>query len=374
MRIADFDYELPEEAIAQRPTDRRDASRLLVLRGVRDGTGDGAVAREHRRFAELHELLEPGDLLVLNDARVLPARLYVRRPTGGRVELLFLGPCEGVAAVDGAWRALARPAKRVRPGDTLTVEAPPGHPAPALEVIAEGEAGERTLTPADPAGGAMVDLLEEFGRMPLPPYIERAADEAAPATEQLDRERYQTVYAATPGAVAAPTAGLHFTEALLGRLRERGVEIETVTLHVGAGTFRPVTADRVEDHVMDTEVYRILPEVAERIGEARAGGRRVIAVGTTSVRTLEHAWDSTQGRPRAGEGRADLFITPGYRFRAVDGMITNFHLPRSTPILLVAALIGREPLLSAYREAVERGYRFYSYGDAMLVLPATLPT
>jgi S-adenosylmethionine:tRNA ribosyltransferase-isomerase len=357
MRTDAFDYELPPELIAQRPAERRDESRMLVA--LRD---DDAIG--HRRFADLPELLRAGDLLVLNDARVLPARLHARRATGGRVELLVIAPVPGR---DRRWRALMKPARRVRPGDTLTLEAGPtgvdDGDAVALTVVDALPDGSRVVE--FPAAPDVVELLERRGEMPLPHYIERGEHDPR---EAIDRERYQTVYASTPGAVAAPTAGLHFTESLLERLRERGVELATITLHVGPGTFRPVTADRVEEHRMDAELYRIPEATAAAVVRARAEGRRVIAVGTTVTRTLEYA-AALPGGLAAGIGDADLFIHPGYRFRAIDGMITNFHLPRSTPILLVAALLGRERLLEAYRQAVERRYRFYSYGDAMLVLP-----
>ena len=354
MRIDEFDYELPAELIAQRPARRRDASRLLVL-------GPGG-AMQHRVFAELPELLRAGDLLVLNDARVLPARVWARRVTGGRVELLFLQPVG-----PRRWRVLVRPARRVHAGEELVTDA-----GSRLRVATGGGRGERLIEVA--AGVEPLDLLEREGRMPLPPYIRRPPPPAAdpPARpeglEALDRQRYQTVYAAVPGAVAAPTAGLHFTTTLLERLRDAGVQTASLTLHVGPGTFRRPTAETVEEHRMEPERYTLPPACAEAVNRARAERRRVIAVGTTVVRSLEYA--ARAGQVAAGEGEADLFIYPGYRFRAIDAMITNFHLPRSTPLLLVAALAGRARLLAAYREAVRRRYRFYSYGDAMLVLPA----
>jgi S-adenosylmethionine:tRNA ribosyltransferase-isomerase len=292
----------------------------------------------------------------VNDARVLPARLHVTRATGGQVELLVIAPLPGHTH---RWRTLARPARRVREADVLDLAG-----QVELRVASRGPGGERVID--FPADSDVVTTLERYGQMPLPHYIHPEADAERAS---LDRERYQTVYASTPGAVAAPTAGLHFTRELLERLRRQGVKIAPVTLHVGPGTFRPVTAERVEEHRMDGELYVVPEPTAAAVNAARLEGRRVIAVGTTATRTLEHA-AAADGSVRPGAGEADLFITPGYRFRVIDGMITNFHLPRSTPILLVAALLGREHLLAAYREAVDRQYRFYSYGDAMLVLPA----
>ncbi|HJO04248.1 MAG TPA: tRNA preQ1(34) S-adenosylmethionine ribosyltransferase-isomerase QueA [Acidobacteriota bacterium] len=365
MKVAEFDYELPPERIAQQPADLRDHSRLMVLRAARAAgavsdasLGDAGPRNrelEHRRFYELPEILAPGDLLVVNNARVAPARLDATRATGGGVELLMLAPAS-LGSV--RWRALARPARRVRVGSTLRLS--DGTP---LDVVAAGPAGERTIEA--PAGTDLEVLMNRLGRMPLPPYIH--ADGSA-ARGQLDLERYQTVYAAVPGAVAAPTAGLHFTPGLMVALRERGIEVASVTLRVGAGTFRPITTDRIDDHVMSSEGYEIPAEAADAVNRARAERRRVVAVGTTSVRTLEHAAD-TDGIVVPGTGTADLYVRPGYRFRVVDAMITNFHLPRSTPLMMVAALVGRARLLDAYSAANEHGYRFYSYGDAMLLLP-----
>ena len=358
--MRDFDYDLPAEFIAQEPEVRRDASRLMVVRRP-----DSAEAFEHRVFADLPDLLMPGDLLVMNDTRVLAARVPARRATGGAVELLFIAP-EAGSPVE--WRALVRPAKRIRAGEELTVG------SDRLRVVAELDGGVRRLA-FDPA----VDVhawLETHGRMPLPPYIHPDDGEAR---RGFDRERYQTVYAREPGAVAAPTAGLHFTPELLDALLGRGIEIAFLTLDVGPGTFRPVTAERVEDHVMDAESYRIPAATTDAVNRALREGRRVVAVGTTSVRALEHAaaavcHDSSDGElpeelPElaATADRADIFISPGYRFRVVGGMITNLHLPRSTPILLAAAMVGRERLLAAYAEAIDNQYRFYSYGDAMLL-------
>ena len=356
--MQDFDYELPAESIAQEPVEQRDASRLMAVRHHADSSG---AALEHHVFAELPGLLRRGDLLVMNDTRVLAARVTARRSTGGAVELLFVAPETGNPS---EWRALVRPAKRVRVGDELTVG------RDRLTVVAELDGGVRRL-----AFDAAVDVyawLENHGRMPLPPYIH---PDDGPARRVLDRARYQTVYASEPGAVAAPTAGLHFTPELLDALLGSGIETAFLTLAVGPGTFRPVTVERVEDHVMDAESYHIPAATADAVNRALRQGRRVVAVGTTTVRALEHAAaavdDSSHedDRPElvATVDRADIFISPGYRFRVVGAMITNLHLPRSTPILLAAAMVGRERLLAAYAEAVDSGYRFYSYGDAMLL-------
>ena len=366
MQVAAFDYELSLEQIAQQPVERRDHSRLMVLTGARGAGAASSLPREppvdlldreleHRCFHQLAEILIPGDLLVVNNARVMPVRLDAKRATGGSVELLMVAPSSSGAA---RWRVLARPAHRLRTGDALQLA-----DGTALRVVAVGSDGERIVEA--PSGTDIEALIGRLGRMPLPPYIH--ADKTAIRT-QLDRERYQTVYATVPGAVAAPTAGLHFTAGLMEGLRHRGIEIVSVTLCVGTGTFRPITARSIDDHVMHEEAYEIPVETANSVARARAERRRVVAVGTTSVRTLEHAADA-DGIVVAGAGSADLYVRPGYRFRVVDAMITNFHLPRSTPLMMVAALVGRARLLEAYAAANERGYRFYSYGDAMLLLP-----
>ncbi|MFO8079528.1 MAG: tRNA preQ1(34) S-adenosylmethionine ribosyltransferase-isomerase QueA [Armatimonadota bacterium] len=340
MRVSDYDYELPPERIARYPAQRRDRSRLLVLDR---STGE----RGHREFHDLVELLEPGDFLALNDTRVIPARLFGEAPTGGRVELLLLEPVEA-----NLWRAIGRPGRRLRPG--CEVSFGDGRlTARILEI--EEEEGIRLVELEHE--GELLELLDTIGEPPLPPYIDRDV-------EALDRERYQTVYAREPGAVAAPTAGLHFTEDLLEELRESGVQIGCVTLHVGLGTFRPVRVERVQDHEMHSEYYCVPEEFARRANR-REG--RLIAVGTTVTRTLESAADQT-GEIHSGCGHTELFIYPGYNFRAIDALITNFHLPRSTLLMMVSAFLGsRERLMDAYREALERGYRFYSYGDAMLI-------
>lgn len=342
MTLSDFDYELPEELIAQHPVSPRDASRLLVVR--RDGEPEDA------RFSDLDRYLEPGDLLVLNDTRVLPARLLGTKESGGRCEVLLVEPLDG----DGGarWRALGHASKGLRPGTRL------GFGGLRAEVeAAEGEGF--VVVRFDRAGAALAAAIEREGRIPLPPYIRREPTDA-------DRERYQTVLARDPGSVAAPTAGLHFTEALLERLARRGVERTTVTLHVGPGTFLPVRGEDLSAHRMHEERYDVPPAAAAAFARCRAAGKRVVAVGTTAVRTLESAW--ADGALRTGAGRTSLFIRPPYRFRAVDALVTNLHLPRSTLLMLVCAFAGRGRILGAYREAVRRRYRFFSYGDAMVVL------
>jgi S-adenosylmethionine:tRNA ribosyltransferase-isomerase len=352
MRLEDFDYQLPEGLIAQEPASRRSDARLLVL------GGEGEAPR-HSRFAELPELLRDGDLLVLNDARVFPARLLGRKPTGGRAEVLLAARLDegGPEAREQEWEALLGGSRPPRAGGRVEV-------ASELRVeVIEGAEGDRPARIRLLSEGPVDRAVDRWGRIPLPPYIRRREDDPR---EAMDRERYQTVYARRRGAAAAPTAGLHFTPELLEGLRSRGVRTATLTLEVGLGTFRPITAARVEDHPLHAERYRLEPETVQAVTETRARGGRVVAVGTTVVRTLEHA--AREGSPRAGEGWCDLFIVPGYRFRVVDAVLTNFHLPRSSLLVLVSAFSGRERVLAAYREAVREGYRFYSYGDATLLL------
>jgi S-adenosylmethionine:tRNA ribosyltransferase-isomerase len=345
MRIDAFDFHLPEARIAQRPLDERDASRLMVLPRA-------AGAPAHRRFRDLPGLLRPGDLLVVNDVRVIPARLRGRKAdSGGRVEALLVAPVG-----DRDWRAMAGASKPIRVGMRLLFA------GAEAEVVAD-EGGGFVRLRFDLAPGDLLAHLEGgAGELPLPPYIG-----TAPGDDALHRQRYQTVFAARPGAVAAPTAGLHFTDRILADLEAAGIARAAITLHVGPGTFLPVRAERAEDHVMHAERFEV-PEATCRAVEAcRKRGGRVVAVGTTVLRTLEAAADG-EGRLVAGEGETDLFVRPGYRFRMVDGLLTNFHLPRSTLLMLVCALAGRERVLDAYEEAVAREYRFYSYGDAMLLL------
>ncbi|HKQ60772.1 MAG TPA: tRNA preQ1(34) S-adenosylmethionine ribosyltransferase-isomerase QueA [Candidatus Polarisedimenticolaceae bacterium] len=348
MNTSDFDYELPPERIAQAPLPRRDDARLLVL-----DRASGAVV--HRGFRQLPELLAPGDLLVLNDTRVIPARLSGTKPTGGRTELLLLErvPGDGAAVI---WRCLIRGAGSAAPSRPIVLDG--GILARPL-----GREGEVWRVALEAEGGELEARLARAGGVPLPPYIRR---DAGPVAAVDDRARYQTVYARHAGAVAAPTAGLHFTDELLARLERRGIEQACLTLHVGWGTFQPVRAERIEEHRLHDEAF-VLPEAtASAVERARRRGGRVIAVGTTVVRTLEQRAVG-EGRVLAGAGRCGLFIVPGHAFRVVDAMITNFHLPRSTLLMLVAAFAGRERLLGAYREAIAAGYRFFSYGDAMLV-------
>lgn len=340
VKKSDFHFELPSDLIAQQPLAQRSASRLLVI----DSTDDRF---EDRRFAELPELLLEGDLLVFNDTRVLPARLFGHKESGGAVEIMV----ERVTAAQTA-RAQLGVSKKPKPDSRIVL-------SDGTQLTVLGRDGEFFELRCE-ATESFEQLLLRLGRMPLPPYIERDADDA-------DLERYQTVFARETGAVAAPTAGLHFDEALLQRLRDRGVEFGHVTLHVGAGTFQPMRVDDVSDHVMHSEWLNVDAALIEQIRETRARGGRVIAVGTTVVRALESAMDDGELQPFAGETR--IFIFPGYRIRSVDGLVTNFHLPESTLLMLVSAYAGRDCMLAAYRHAVEQRYRFFSYGDAMLIWP-----
>ncbi|MFZ5843594.1 MAG: tRNA preQ1(34) S-adenosylmethionine ribosyltransferase-isomerase QueA [Pseudomonadota bacterium] len=343
MLLSDFDYSLPDELIARYPLAERSASRLLCLDG-----NSGAIA--HRQFTDVLDLLAPNDLLVFNNTKVLAARLFAQKQTGGQVEILVervLNPFEVLAH--------GRSSKGLRDGMVLTL-------AEGGEVTVLGREGDLYRFHS---ARSWFELMAEQGHMPLPPYFERA-DEAA------DRERYQTVYAAVPGAVAAPTAGLHFDEPLLAKLAAKGVRMAHVTLHVGAGTFQPVRVERIEEHTMHSEWFEVSPAVVQAVQETRARGGRVVAVGTTSVRSLESA--AAGGALESGTGDTTIFIYPGYRFRVVDALITNFHLPQSTLLMLVSAFSGRERILAAYREAVEQKYRFFSYGDAMFLTRDDLAT
>lgn len=347
-KTADFEYDLPAELVAQAPARVRDESRLLVLDGDR---------RLHLRFRELPSLLRPNDLLVLNETRVIAARLHGERVRADRptsnVEVLLLHPAGSMKYDSRAltWIALARPARRLRAGDRVTFGV---HGEAAI--LAELGEGMREIE--FHLNVPLETFLERAGRMPLPPYIHNDSPEA--------QERYQTVFAQRPGSVAAPTASLHFTHQLLREIERRGVEIARLSLNVGLGTFRPVTVDSIDEHVMYEEAYAIEPAAAAAIERARGGGRRIVAAGTTVVRALEGNYRSF-GRIRAGEELTDLFIAPGFEFRVVGAMITNFHLPRSTLLMLVSAFAGRERILRAYSEAVELRYRFYSFGDAMFI-------
>ncbi len=359
MRLAEFNYELPLERIAQRPLAERDASRLLLL-----DRGTGVF--DDRRFRELPELLRGDELVVVNNARVFPARLLGRRrglgaePIGPRsrirkqyltapIEVLLVRPLKD----EHTWEALVRPGRKMRAGEVVVF----GEGELEAEVIARGDYGLRTLRFR--CAGDFRQTLERLGHVPLPPYIDRP-------DERADRERYQTVFARRWGAVAAPTAGLHFSERVLEALRARGCQMAELTLEVGYGTFQPIRVETVERHRMHAESYEIPAETAEAIAQTRAAGRPVLAVGTTVVRALEDS-AARHGRVAAGRAEADIFIYPGYEFRVVDRLLTNFHLPRSSLLLLVCALAGRERVLAAYRHAVEANYRFYSYGDCMLL-------
>ncbi len=341
MLRSDFYYDLPEELIAQEPIEPRDASRLLVL-----DRQSGALADKH--FTDILEYLHEGDCLVLNDSRVLPARLLGHRAaTGAAVELLLLTP-HG----NDVWEVLAGPGRRARPGDTLTF----GAGILTAEVLEIIEGGNRLVKFS--YEGNFYHTLERVGQMPLPPYIKKQLENS---------ERYQTVYSRESGSAAAPTAGLHFTPALLEQVRQKGVDIAYVTLHVGLGTFRPVKEDEIENHTMHAEHYELSAEAADIINRARARGGRIIGVGTTSCRTLESV-GLTNGRVEPADGWTSIFIYPGYSFQVLDGLITNFHLPESTLIMLVSALAGYDHTMAAYRHAVDERYRFFSFGDCCLIL------
>lgn len=347
MKTSDLDYELPEELIAQHPLEPRDRSRLMVLRRQADSI-------EHAYFDELPGLLDPGDLLVTNDTKVVPARLSARRHTGARIDGLFLGETE-----TGLWDVLLAKSRRLRIGERLELGAA-NH-----GIIIETSMGPgRWRVRLDPPGDTET-VLNAVGLTPLPHYIQRAKDDRVADAD--DRAHYQTVFAVRPGAVAAPTAGLHFTDALLARLADKKIGRTSLTLHVGLGTFQPVAVENLEDHEMHAEWFELPKEAVREWERVRGAGGRVVAVGTTSARVLETCADSA-GTLRPGSGDTDLFILPPYRFRAVDALITNFHLPRSTLLALVFALAGPDLVRRAYREAVARSYRFYSFGDAMLIL------
>ena len=339
MKKSDFYFDLPPELIAQTPIPERDHSRLMVL-----DKKSGSV--EHRHFYDLPKYLNKGDCLVINDSRVLPARLLGTRKTGGAVELLLLRDLG-----DNRWECLCRPGKKIRQGTVL--EFGGGRlTAQVMEII---NGGNRIVKFT--YEGIFLEILDELGRMPLPPYI---------TCELNDPERYQTVYSKVIGSAAAPTAGLHFTDELLRLISENGVNICKVTLHVGLGTFRPVKEDEIEDHLMHSEFCTVPDETADKVNEAKSNGRKIIAVGTTSCRTLESFTDES-GRLLSGSKWTDIFIYPGYSFRCIDSLVTNFHLPESTLIMLVSALAGREHVLNAYKKAIEEKYRFFSFGDAMLI-------
>lgn len=359
MRLEDFDFELPPELIAQVPVEPRDAARLLVL-----GTQPGQW--QHHHFRDIQTFLKPGDVLVVNDAKVIPARLLGKKSlTGGKAELLLVRPTVATPAevlLSGSpgavtWVCLGQASKGLRAGQSIALDS--GGTARVIAALGEGEYHVQLDAPP---GTSLAELLATAGRLPLPPYITREPTEA-------DAARYQTVYARARGSVAAPTAGLHFSDALWEAIREADIERLAVTLDVGPGTFLPVRDSDVSKHRMHGERYDVPPAVANAINTARSEGRRIIAVGTTVVRTLESATDSATGTLRSGPGESTLFIKPGFVFRQVDALVTNFHLPRSTLLMLVSAFAGQELMLAAYREAVAQRYRFFSYGDAMFIAP-----
>lgn len=340
MKVSQFDYNLPEELIAQTPLDKRDESRLLIYHRK-------SKQMEHRVFRDISEYLYPGDCLVINDTKVLPAKLLGQREdTGGKMEFVLLR-----REKQDTWRVLVKPGKRAQVGTRFVF----GNGLLKAEVLSVTEGGGRIVRFF--FEGIFEEVLDKVGLMPLPPYIHE---------ELKDRNRYQTVYAKFMGSAAAPTAGLHFTPELLKQLKGKGIEIARITLHVGLGTFRPVKAEDIQEHVMHKEVYEVTPEAAYKINEAKKAGNRIIAVGTTSLRTLESIADQN-GYVKPGNGETGIFIYPGYQMKTVDALITNFHLPKSTLLMLVCALAGRKEMLSVYREAIERRYRFFSFGDAMFI-------
>lgn len=350
MHINDFDYELPEELIAQKPQKDRDKCRLMVLRRK-----DNSI--ENRHFFDILEYLKEGDCLLLNDSKVIPARLYgIKEGTGARIEFLLIKRIEG-----DIWETMVRPGKRLKPGDSVLFSDEEGKKLRA-EILDYGEDGTRIVKME--YDGILMERLEEIGSMPLPPYISRPSNDE-------DKDDYQTVYCHEEGSVAAPTAGLHFTTELLEKAREKGVKIAFVTLHVGIGTFRPVKCETIENHHMHFEEYSVSEETAEIVNQTILSGGRVISVGTTSTRTAESAacFDEKSGKYllKAGSGSTDIFIYPGYEFKIIESLITNFHLPKSTLMMLVSALYDREHILKAYDEAVREEYRFFSYGDAMFI-------
>ena len=337
----DFDFDLPEELIAQTPLKDRTSSRLLVVNKT-------THTIEDKHFSDLLEELEEGDTLVVNNTRVLPARLYgTKEETGAHIEVLLLTNTEG-----DKWETLVKPAKRMKVGSVVSF----GDGRLKATVVEELEQGGRIIEFS--YEGVFLEVLESLGEMPLPPYIKERLE---------DKERYQTVYAKENGSAAAPTAGLHFTEELMQQIRDKGVNIVPVTLHVGLGTFRPVSVDSLEDHKMHSEYYNVSKETADMIEATKKAGKRVIAVGTTSIRTLETVARDNDGHVVPGSGWTDIFISPGYEFRVVDAFVTNFHLPKSTLVMLVSAYLGREFTLEAYQHAIEERYRFFSFGDAMFV-------
>ena len=375
MRIEAFDYDLPKSLIAQKPAEKRDSSRLLVVHRDKNEDGSWADVRvEHRHFFDILEYLKEGDCLVLNDSKVIPARLFGRKAVkesagksaakegGAHVEFLLIKR----AGTGDTWEVMVRPGRRLKPGDDVIFSGPGSDledmPLLKAHILDYGADGTRIVK--FEYEGIFMERLEEIGSMPLPPYIERPSGDE-------DKDRYQTVYCREEGSVAAPTAGLHFTEELLAAAKAKGVELAYVTLHVGIGTFRPVKVDNIEDHHMHFEEYTVSEEAADTINRAKREGRRVISVGTTSTRTVESAafYDEEAGcwQVRAGSDSTGIFIYPGYEWKIIDSLITNFHLPKSTLLMLISALYDREKILEVYKEAVQEEYRFFSYGDAMFI-------
>ena len=340
MDVKEFYYDLPEELIAQVPIAKRDESRLMVLDREKQTI-------EHKIFKDILDYLKPGDCLVRNNTKVIPARIYGKKETGANVEFLLLNNIEG-----DVWESIVRPGNKLHPGTKVTF----GDGILKAEILEVMEGGTRKVKFT--YDGIFNEILDKIGLMPLPPYIHE---------ELKEKDRYQTVYAKYQGSAAAPTAGLHFTEELLERIKEKGVEIANVTLHVGIGTFRPVKVEKIEEHHMHSEHYYIKPEDAEKINKTKRNGGRIISVGTTSCRVLESVADEN-GLVKAVEGDTSIFIYPGYKFKCIDGLITNFHLPESTLLMLVSALAGKDYIMQAYKEAVKERYRFFSFGDAMLIL------
>ncbi|MEL6454249.1 MAG: tRNA preQ1(34) S-adenosylmethionine ribosyltransferase-isomerase QueA [Cyanobacteria bacterium J06623_5] len=348
--LSAYRYDLPTSRIAQNPVVPRDRAKLLVI--------DGSATHKHAHFYELGNWLLPGDLLVLNDTKVIPARLFGRKTSGGAAEVLLIEPLD-----DAQWLALVRPGRRIQPGAEIVFSEEDGLPLLKVVVVSRDDAtGGRVVRLVPLVDGSVDSLIHRLGQVPLPPYI--TASESLP-------EQYQTVYAQKQGAIAAPTAGLHFTENLLTQLAEKGIQTTEITLHVGIGTFRPVEVTDIKTHEMHEERIEVSAETVEKILQTKANGGRVIAVGTTSTRALEGAFAAC-GELKAYSGRTDVFIYPGYRWRVIDGLITNFHLPGSSLLMMVSALIGRERLMEMYEDAIACDYRFYSFGDAMLILPEAM--
>ena len=350
MHIKEFDYHLPPGLIAQHPTEKRDQSRLMVLHRKNKTI-------EHRFFFEINEFLKPGDVLVLNDTKVIPARLIGKKQSGGRIEVLLLRPQENGRVDESTWHCLINCSKKPKQCSKIFFDQ-----SLTAEIVKEEEEGFKVRFNYE---GAFEQVLDHIGITPLPPYIKRTNGRSH--DERLDRERYQTIFARSRGAVAAPTAGLHFSSEILKQIKEREVEILFLTLHVGWGTFQPVRVESIEEHCMHSEYYTLSSFTAKAINEARRRKSRIISVGSTTTRSLEYAANG-KGTIKPGRGYTNLFIYPGYRFKATDILLTNFHLPRSTLLMLVSAFAGKEFILEAYHEAIKKGYRFYSYGDAMLII------